>query len=80
MKFLIDGQFEMLIPYPMFVWIEAVIHFSILISTHVSLQLVKLGVNLKNFPSAPAPATFAILFHVGIGAILSLYALFWLKV
>ncbi|KAK4748146.1 hypothetical protein SAY87_014732 [Trapa incisa] len=41
--------------------------------------LLKLGLNLKNFPSASVPAMFAILFHVGIGAILSLYALFWLK-
>ncbi|OWM81502.1 hypothetical protein CDL15_Pgr007540 [Punica granatum] len=41
--------------------------------------LLKLGVNLKNFPSAPVPAMFAILFHVGIGSILALYALFWLK-
>lgn len=41
--------------------------------------LLKLGVNLKNFPTATVPATFATLFHVGIGLVLSLYALFWLK-
>ncbi|KAL7200897.1 hypothetical protein ACSBR1_032760 [Camellia fascicularis] len=41
--------------------------------------LLRLGVNLKNFPTSTAPATFAILFHVGIGAVLSLYVLFWLK-
>ncbi|KAK4801033.1 hypothetical protein SAY86_021520 [Trapa natans] len=41
--------------------------------------LLKLGLNLKNFPVASVPAMFAILFHVGVGAILSLYALFWLK-
>ncbi|XP_021279531.1 dolichyl-diphosphooligosaccharide--protein glycosyltransferase subunit 2 isoform X1 [Herrania umbratica] len=41
--------------------------------------LLRLGVNLKNFPSKAIPATFAILFHVGIGAVLLLYVLFWLK-
>ncbi|KAI4341772.1 hypothetical protein MLD38_026456 [Melastoma candidum] len=41
--------------------------------------LLSLGVNLKNFPSAPVPATFALLFQVGIGAVLGLYMLFWLK-
>jgi oligosaccharyltransferase complex subunit delta (ribophorin II) len=44
------------------------------------LQLVCLGVNLKNFPSLPGPAAFASLFHAGIGAVLLLYVLFWLKV
>ena len=44
------------------------------------LQLVRLGVNLKNFPSLPGPAAFASLFHAGIGAVLLLYVLFWLKV
>jgi oligosaccharyltransferase complex subunit delta (ribophorin II) len=39
-----------------------------------------LGVNLKNFPSLPGPAAFASLFHAGIGAVLLLYVLFWLKV
>ncbi|KAK4373065.1 hypothetical protein RND71_008449 [Anisodus tanguticus] len=39
--------------------------------------LLRLGVNLKNFPSAPA--TSAILFHLAIAAVLSLYLLFWLK-
>uniref|UniRef100_A0A166FZN8 Dolichyl-diphosphooligosaccharide--protein glycosyltransferase subunit 2 n=1 Tax=Daucus carota subsp. sativus TaxID=79200 RepID=A0A166FZN8_DAUCS len=41
--------------------------------------LIWLGVNLKSFPTSTVPATFAILFHVGIGAILFLYALFWIK-
>ncbi|KAI4319492.1 hypothetical protein MLD38_033081 [Melastoma candidum] len=41
--------------------------------------LLRLGVNLKNFPSSPVPATFAFLFQVGIGAVLGLYMLFWLK-
>jgi len=44
------------------------------------LQLLRLGVNLKNFPSSAAPATYAILFHLGIAAVLLLYVLFWLKV
>ncbi|XP_058094586.1 dolichyl-diphosphooligosaccharide--protein glycosyltransferase subunit 2 [Magnolia sinica] len=43
------------------------------------IGLIRLGVNLKNFPSSVAPATFAILFHVGIAAVLLLYVLFWLK-
>ncbi|CAD6228558.1 unnamed protein product [Miscanthus lutarioriparius] len=43
------------------------------------LGLVRLGVNLKNFPSLPGPAAFASLFHAGIGAVLLLYVLFWLK-
>ncbi|KAF7153377.1 hypothetical protein RHSIM_Rhsim01G0262400 [Rhododendron simsii] len=42
--------------------------------------LLRLGTNLKNFPTSTVPATFAILFHLGIAAVLSLYALFWLKV
>ncbi|XP_010265019.1 PREDICTED: dolichyl-diphosphooligosaccharide--protein glycosyltransferase subunit 2-like [Nelumbo nucifera] len=41
--------------------------------------LLRLGVNLKNFPGSAVPATFAILFHVGIAAVLLLYVLFWLK-
>ncbi|KAL4360964.1 hypothetical protein GQ457_04G027120 [Hibiscus cannabinus] len=41
--------------------------------------LLRLGVNLKNFPTNAMPATFAILFHVGIGAVLLLYVFFWLK-
>ncbi|KAL2321062.1 hypothetical protein Fmac_030031 [Flemingia macrophylla] len=41
--------------------------------------LLRLGVNLKNFPSSAVPATYAILFHLGIAAILFLYVLFWLK-
>jgi oligosaccharyltransferase complex subunit delta (ribophorin II) len=41
---------------------------------------MRLGVNLKNFPSLPGPAAFASLFHAGIGAVLLLYVLFWVKV
>jgi oligosaccharyltransferase complex subunit delta (ribophorin II) len=41
--------------------------------------LLRLGTNLKIFPTSTVPATFAILFHLGIAAVLSLYALFWLK-
>ncbi|KAK7336880.1 hypothetical protein VNO77_17431 [Canavalia gladiata] len=41
--------------------------------------LLRLGVNFKNFPSSAVPATYAILFHLGIGAVLLLYVLFWLK-
>ncbi|KAK9749145.1 hypothetical protein RND81_02G105400 [Saponaria officinalis] len=40
--------------------------------------LLRLGVNLKNFPTSTVPATFAILFHAAILAVLCLYALFWL--
>ncbi|XVE72919.1 hypothetical protein DITRI_Ditri11bG0076500 [Diplodiscus trichospermus] len=43
------------------------------------IGLLRLGVNLKNFPAKAVPATFAILFHVGIGAVLLLYVLFWLR-
>ncbi|XP_038693279.1 dolichyl-diphosphooligosaccharide--protein glycosyltransferase subunit 2-like isoform X1 [Tripterygium wilfordii] len=41
--------------------------------------LLQLGVNLKNFPSSAVPAAFAVLFHLGIGAVLLLYVLFWWK-
>ncbi|KAK7345759.1 hypothetical protein VNO77_16370 [Canavalia gladiata] len=41
--------------------------------------LLRLGVNLKNFPGSTVPTTFAILFHLGIAAVLLLYVLFWLK-
>ncbi|KAI7995750.1 Dolichyl-diphosphooligosaccharide--protein glycosyltransferase subunit 2 [Camellia lanceoleosa] len=41
--------------------------------------LLRLGMNLKNFPTATVSTTFAILFHLGIAAVLSLYVLFWLK-
>ncbi|XP_009336135.2 dolichyl-diphosphooligosaccharide--protein glycosyltransferase subunit 2 isoform X1 [Pyrus x bretschneideri] len=41
--------------------------------------LLRLGVNLKNFPTSAVPATFGILFHVSIAAVLLLYVLFWLK-
>uniref|UniRef100_A0A5B7ANW5 Dolichyl-diphosphooligosaccharide--protein glycosyltransferase subunit 2 n=1 Tax=Davidia involucrata TaxID=16924 RepID=A0A5B7ANW5_DAVIN len=41
--------------------------------------LLRIGINLKNFPTSAVPATFAILFHLGIAAVLLLYALFWLK-
>ncbi|KAK1315290.1 Dolichyl-diphosphooligosaccharide--protein glycosyltransferase subunit 2 [Acorus calamus] len=43
------------------------------------IGLMRLGVNLKNFPSAALPATFSILFHAGIAGVLILYLLFWLK-
>ncbi|XP_010529362.1 PREDICTED: dolichyl-diphosphooligosaccharide--protein glycosyltransferase subunit 2-like [Tarenaya hassleriana] len=43
------------------------------------IGLMRLGVNLKSFPSSAGPATFALLFHSAIGAVLLLYALFWLK-
>ncbi|KAK9040978.1 hypothetical protein V6N11_016110 [Hibiscus sabdariffa] len=42
-------------------------------------KLSRVGVNLKNFPTNTVAATFAILFHVGIGAVLLLYVFFWLK-
>ncbi|KAL8191930.1 hypothetical protein R6Q57_028661 [Mikania cordata] len=41
--------------------------------------LLRLGVNLKNFPTSAIPAAFAILFHGGIAAVLLLYVFFWLK-
>ncbi|KAL5068058.1 hypothetical protein RYX36_018945 [Vicia faba] len=41
--------------------------------------LLRLGVNLKNFPGSTVPATFATLFHLGLAAVLLLYVLFWLK-
>ncbi|KAL8530255.1 hypothetical protein ACS0TY_007342 [Phlomoides rotata] len=41
--------------------------------------LVYLRANLKNFPKSTVASAFAILFHLGIAAVLSLYALFWLK-
>ncbi|XP_047326934.1 dolichyl-diphosphooligosaccharide--protein glycosyltransferase subunit 2-like [Impatiens glandulifera] len=40
---------------------------------------LRLGVNFKSFPSSTVPASFALLFHLGIAAVLSLYVLFWLK-
>ncbi|KAF9686830.1 hypothetical protein SADUNF_Sadunf02G0030500 [Salix dunnii] len=44
-----------------------------------TVKLLHLGVNLKNFPSSSVPAMFAVLFHLGIAAVLLLYGLFWLK-
>ncbi|KAK7284129.1 hypothetical protein RJT34_18869 [Clitoria ternatea] len=41
--------------------------------------LLRLGVNFKNFPSSAVPATYAILFHLGLAAVLLLYVLFWVK-
>ncbi|KAI3449788.1 hypothetical protein Pfo_006453 [Paulownia fortunei] len=41
--------------------------------------LFHLRANLKNLPKSTVPATFAILFHLGIAAVLSLYAFFWFK-
>ncbi|KAI3676471.1 hypothetical protein L1987_86080 [Smallanthus sonchifolius] len=43
------------------------------------IGLLRLGVNMKNFPTSTIPAAFAILFHGGIAAVLGLYGLFWLK-
>ncbi|CAN8325454.1 unnamed protein product [Cochlearia groenlandica] len=43
------------------------------------IGLTRLGVNIKSFPSSVGPATSALLFHGGIGAVLLLYVLFWLK-
>ncbi|KAL8130493.1 hypothetical protein V2J09_019648, partial [Rumex salicifolius] len=43
------------------------------------IGLLRLGVNFKNFPSSGMPAISAILFHVGVAAVLGLYFLFWLK-
>ncbi|KAJ1698089.1 hypothetical protein LUZ63_006601 [Rhynchospora breviuscula] len=43
------------------------------------IGLLRIGVNFKGFPTSAVPATFAILFHGGIGAVLLLYVLFWLK-
>lgn len=42
-------------------------------------QLTRLGVNIKSFPSSTGSAISALLFHCGIGAVLLLYVLFWLK-
>ncbi|KAL0459389.1 UNVERIFIED_CONTAM: Dolichyl-diphosphooligosaccharide--protein glycosyltransferase subunit [Sesamum latifolium] len=42
--------------------------------------LVHLRANLKNWPKSTVPATFACLFHLGIAAVLLLYAFFWFKV
>lgn len=55
-------------------------HSYVVYACGIRLQLMRLGVNLKNFPSLPAPAAFASLFHAGIGAVLLLYVLFWIKV
>ncbi|TYK30867.1 dolichyl-diphosphooligosaccharide--protein glycosyltransferase subunit 2 [Cucumis melo var. makuwa] len=41
--------------------------------------LLRLGVNLKNFPTSTVPATFAFLFHLSIAAVILLYTFFWLK-
>ncbi|XP_073120896.1 dolichyl-diphosphooligosaccharide--protein glycosyltransferase subunit 2-like [Henckelia pumila] len=41
--------------------------------------LFYLRANLKNLPRSTIPAAFAIFFHLGIAAVLSLYALFWFK-
>ncbi|CAF2130559.1 unnamed protein product [Brassica rapa] len=43
------------------------------------IGLTRLGVNIKSFPSSVGAATSALLFHGGIGAVLLLYVLFWLK-
>ncbi|XP_073040651.1 LOW QUALITY PROTEIN: dolichyl-diphosphooligosaccharide--protein glycosyltransferase subunit 2-like [Primulina eburnea] len=41
--------------------------------------LFYLRTNLKNLPRSSIPATFGIFFHIGIAAVLSLYAFFWFK-
>ncbi|KAL0304808.1 UNVERIFIED_CONTAM: Dolichyl-diphosphooligosaccharide--protein glycosyltransferase subunit [Sesamum angustifolium] len=41
--------------------------------------LVHLRANLKIWPKSTVPATFAGLFHLGIAAVLLLYAFFWFK-
>ncbi|KAL3647727.1 proteasome regulatory particle base subunit [Castilleja foliolosa] len=41
--------------------------------------LIYLRANLKNLPNSTVPVAFAILFHLGIAAVLTLYALFWFK-
>ncbi|KAL2556926.1 Dolichyl-diphosphooligosaccharide--protein glycosyltransferase subunit 2 [Forsythia ovata] len=41
--------------------------------------LFYLRANLKNLPKSTVPATFAMLFHLGIAAVLLLYTFFWLK-
>ncbi|CAH8368285.1 unnamed protein product [Eruca vesicaria subsp. sativa] len=43
------------------------------------IGLTRLGVNIKSFPSSVGAATSALLFHGGIGAVLLLYVLFWIK-
>ncbi|KAG7546731.1 Dolichyl-diphosphooligosaccharide--protein glycosyltransferase subunit Swp1 [Arabidopsis suecica] len=43
------------------------------------IGLTRLGVNIKSFPSSTGSAISALLFHGGIGAVLLLYVLFWLK-
>ncbi|KMS95381.1 hypothetical protein BVRB_008740 [Beta vulgaris subsp. vulgaris] len=43
------------------------------------IGLCRLGVNLMNFPASRVAATYAVLFHVGIAAILCFYVLFWLQ-
>ncbi|KAG0495727.1 hypothetical protein HPP92_000418 [Vanilla planifolia] len=53
--------------------------YDLVLAVGDATMLMKLGVNLKGFPSAGVPAAFSILFHLGIAAVLMLYALFWLK-
>ncbi|XP_044503292.1 dolichyl-diphosphooligosaccharide--protein glycosyltransferase subunit 2-like [Mangifera indica] len=43
------------------------------------IGLLRLGVNMKNFPTSTVAAIYAILFQLGIAAVLLLYVLFWLK-
>ncbi|CAN7031937.1 unnamed protein product, partial [Brassica rapa subsp. trilocularis] len=50
-----------------------------LIGVSLLSLLTRLGVNIKSFPSSVGAATSALLFHGGIGAVLLLYVLFWLK-
>ncbi|KAF2585910.1 hypothetical protein F2Q70_00034722 [Brassica cretica] len=50
-----------------------------LIGVSLLSLLTRLGVNIKSFPSSVGAATSALLFHGGIGAVLLLYVLFWVK-
>ncbi|XP_010449112.1 PREDICTED: dolichyl-diphosphooligosaccharide--protein glycosyltransferase subunit 2 [Camelina sativa] len=43
------------------------------------IGLTQLGANIKSFPSSAGSAIPALLFHVGIAAVLLLYVLFWWK-
>lgn len=65
--------------YDLGVWI-CVVYYTSHFDFHQLLQLCRLGVNLMNFPASRVAATYAVLFHVGIAAILCFYVLFWLQV
>ncbi|WOK98820.1 dolichyl-diphosphooligosaccharide--protein glycosyltransferase subunit 2 [Canna indica] len=57
----------------------AFLAFTLLPLGGLLIGLLRLGVNLKGFPSSSVPALFATLFHAGIAAVLMLYVFFWLK-